>query len=116
VTTANRPTFAIVLRPEPYCLDPIRALRAVLKRALRDHGLRCIGVAERLSVTSASSVAIAGDVALVELASFTAPSLVVDPAAGSFVVMHAAHQLGREFIGCDLAFPEKVAITGTNVS
>ena len=28
--------------------------------------------------------------------------LVVDPAAGSFVVMHAAHQLGREFIGCDL--------------
>ena len=28
--------------------------------------------------------------------------LVVDPAAGSFVVMHAAHQLGRNFIGCDL--------------
>ncbi len=28
--------------------------------------------------------------------------LVVDPAAGSFVVLHAAHQLGREFIGCDL--------------
>jgi hypothetical protein len=30
--------------------------------------------------------------------------LVVDPAAGSFAVMHAAHQLGREFVGCDLAF------------
>jgi site-specific DNA-methyltransferase (adenine-specific) len=29
--------------------------------------------------------------------------LVVDPAAGSFVVMHAAHKLGREFIGCDIA-------------
>jgi site-specific DNA-methyltransferase (adenine-specific) len=29
--------------------------------------------------------------------------LVVDPAAGSFVVMHAAHQLGRDFVGCDLA-------------
>jgi site-specific DNA-methyltransferase (adenine-specific) len=29
--------------------------------------------------------------------------LVVDPAAGSFVVMHAALALGREFIGCDLA-------------
>jgi site-specific DNA-methyltransferase (adenine-specific) len=28
--------------------------------------------------------------------------LVVDPAAGSFVVMCAAHQLGRNFIGCDL--------------
>jgi len=30
--------------------------------------------------------------------------LVVDPAAGSFVVMRAAHQLGREFVGCDLAY------------
>jgi site-specific DNA-methyltransferase (adenine-specific) len=30
--------------------------------------------------------------------------LVVDPAAGSFVVMRAAKQLGREFIGCDLAY------------
>jgi site-specific DNA-methyltransferase (adenine-specific) len=29
--------------------------------------------------------------------------LVVDPAAGSFVVMHAAHQLGRDFVGCDIA-------------
>ena len=32
--------------------------------------------------------------------------LVVDPAAGSFVVMRAAHQLGRNFIGCDLKLPE----------
>jgi site-specific DNA-methyltransferase (adenine-specific) len=30
--------------------------------------------------------------------------LVVDPAAGSFVVMRAAHQLGRDFIGCDIAY------------
>jgi DNA modification methylase len=30
--------------------------------------------------------------------------LVVDPAAGSFVVMQAAHSLGRDFVGCDLAF------------
>ncbi len=30
--------------------------------------------------------------------------LVVDPAAGSFVVMHAANELGRTFIGCDIAF------------
>jgi site-specific DNA-methyltransferase (adenine-specific) len=30
--------------------------------------------------------------------------LVVDPAAGSFVVRHAAHELGREFIGCDIAY------------
>jgi site-specific DNA-methyltransferase (adenine-specific) len=37
----------------------------------------------------------------------TEPSdLVVDPAAGSFVVMVAAHQLERNFIGCDVAFVE----------
>jgi site-specific DNA-methyltransferase (adenine-specific) len=29
--------------------------------------------------------------------------LVVDPAAGSFVAMKAAHQLGRLFAGCDIA-------------
>jgi site-specific DNA-methyltransferase (adenine-specific) len=29
--------------------------------------------------------------------------LVVDPAAGSFVAMQAAHQLGRNFVGCDIA-------------
>jgi site-specific DNA-methyltransferase (adenine-specific) len=39
--------------------------------------------------------------------------LVVDPAAGSFAVMHAAHQLGREFVGCDLAFPEFPAVPTT---
>jgi site-specific DNA-methyltransferase (adenine-specific) len=33
-----------------------------------------------------------------------AGELVVDPAAGSFTVMYAAHQLEREFIGCDLAY------------
>ena len=31
--------------------------------------------------------------------------LVVDPAAGSFVVLHAANELGRDFIGCDIAHP-----------
>jgi site-specific DNA-methyltransferase (adenine-specific) len=30
--------------------------------------------------------------------------LIVDPAAGSFTTMRAAHQLGREFIGCDIAY------------
>lgn len=29
--------------------------------------------------------------------------LVVDPAAGSFVVLRAAQQLGRDFVGCDIA-------------
>jgi site-specific DNA-methyltransferase (adenine-specific) len=35
--------------------------------------------------------------------------LVIDPAAGSFVVMCAAHQLGRDFIGCDIAWDEPAA-------
>jgi site-specific DNA-methyltransferase (adenine-specific) len=37
--------------------------------------------------------------------------LVVDPAAGSFVVMRAEHELGREFIGCDLSLPDSVGGT-----
>jgi len=28
----------------------------------------------------------------------------LDPCAGSFVVLHAARELGREFLGCDLAY------------
>jgi site-specific DNA-methyltransferase (adenine-specific) len=46
--------------------------------------------------------------ALIE--AITSPGdLVVDPAAGSFVVMRAAHELGREFIGVDLAYQEVVS-------
>ena len=37
------------------------------------------------------------------IAATTAPgALVVDPAAGSFSVMKAAHQMDRRFLGCDL--------------
>jgi site-specific DNA-methyltransferase (adenine-specific) len=40
---------------------------------------------------------------------------VVDPAAGSFVVMHAARELNREFIGCDIAYvdaaPRRLSMT-----
>jgi site-specific DNA-methyltransferase (adenine-specific) len=40
------------------------------------------------------------------IAAVTQPGdVVVDPAAGSFVVMRAAHRLGRNFIGCDLRIP-----------
>jgi site-specific DNA-methyltransferase (adenine-specific) len=39
------------------------------------------------------------------IAATTSPGeLVIDPAAGSFVVMHAARQLGREFFGCDVSY------------
>jgi site-specific DNA-methyltransferase (adenine-specific) len=37
--------------------------------------------------------------------------LVVDPAAGSFVVMHAAHGLGREFIGCDIGYRRPLIVS-----
>jgi site-specific DNA-methyltransferase (adenine-specific) len=37
------------------------------------------------------------------IAAVTEPGdLIVDPAAGSFVVMKAAHQLDRNFVGCDV--------------
>jgi site-specific DNA-methyltransferase (adenine-specific) len=39
------------------------------------------------------------------IGSVTQPEdLIVDPAAGSFAVMHAAHELGRNFIGVDIAY------------
>ena len=47
------------------------------------------------------------------IAATTEPGdLVVDPAAGSFAVMHAARQLGREFVGCDAAYvvPDQAAL------
>jgi hypothetical protein len=57
---AGRPTFVIFLRPESYCLDPVRALRAVLKNALRSHGMKCVGIGERSpDVLGTSSAAIA---------------------------------------------------------
>jgi site-specific DNA-methyltransferase (adenine-specific) len=40
------------------------------------------------------------------IAAVTKPGdLVVDPAAGSFIVMHAARALGRDFVGCELVLP-----------
>ena len=39
------------------------------------------------------------------IAAVTQPGdLVVDPAAGGFTVMHVAHELGRRFVGCDIAY------------
>jgi site-specific DNA-methyltransferase (adenine-specific) len=42
--------------------------------------------------------------------------LVVDPAAGSFVVMHAATKLGRDFIGCDIAYERTAAYAGNDAA
>jgi hypothetical protein len=39
----NRPLFTLTLRPEPG-VDPINALRRVLKVLLRQYGMRCTSV------------------------------------------------------------------------
>ena len=45
---ANRPVFVLRLQPLPE-VDTIKALRALLKRALRSYGLRCVGLREEPS-------------------------------------------------------------------
>ena len=42
--TVTWPIYVIYLKPEAHCPDHIKALRSVLKRALRDHGMRCITI------------------------------------------------------------------------
>jgi hypothetical protein len=43
---SERPTFRLVLRPEPNVADPERALRRLLKIALRKFRLKCLSVEE----------------------------------------------------------------------
>lgn len=45
MTAAERPVFLIALRAEPR-VDAIRALRGLLKTALRKYGLRCVSCVE----------------------------------------------------------------------
>jgi hypothetical protein len=42
--TPPRPIFVLRLRPERNCVDPIHALRALLKRMLRKYRLRCLSI------------------------------------------------------------------------
>jgi len=41
-----RPIYVLRLRPEKHVDDPIKALRAALKRFLRTYGLKCISATE----------------------------------------------------------------------
>ena len=51
------------------------------------------------------------------IAATTEPGdLVIDPAAGSFVVMRTARELGREFIGCDIAYAAVDHMTSTQAA
>jgi len=45
IPAKERPTFTLELRPEPG-VDPVLALRALLKIALRRFGLRCVAARE----------------------------------------------------------------------
>jgi len=41
---ADKTRFIITLEPTNDCTDPLKALRELLKRALRSWGLRCTGL------------------------------------------------------------------------
>jgi site-specific DNA-methyltransferase (adenine-specific) len=75
---------------------PIRA-----KATWHDHGIRDRWV-EKVDRRIHPHVKPAGLIRRL-IAAVTAPGdLIIDPAAGSFLVMHVADELGRRFIGCDL--------------
>jgi hypothetical protein len=52
------PLFVVTFCAEPGCPDPIRALRALLKRAPRDQPLKCVDLAERLPAVASSTAAL----------------------------------------------------------
>ena len=76
---------------------PMRA-----KATWRDHGIRDRWV-EKVDPRIHPHIKPAGLIRRL-IGAVTAPGdLIVDPAAGSFLVMHIAHELGRRFIGCDIS-------------
>ena len=75
---------------------PLRA-----KATWRDHGIRDRWVEK----VDTRFIRISSRPVLIRrlIAGVTMPGdLIIDPAAGSFLVMHLAHELGRRFSGCDL--------------
>jgi site-specific DNA-methyltransferase (adenine-specific) len=76
---------------------PLRA-----KSTWRDHGIPSRWH-EKVDNKTHPHVKPAGLIARL-IGAITAPGdLVIDPAAGSFVVMHVANEMGRRFVGCDIA-------------
>jgi site-specific DNA-methyltransferase (adenine-specific) len=92
--TRRRGDYLLVLQKPP--------LRA--KGTWRDHGIPSRWP-EKVETKTHPHVKPAGLIARL-IGAVTMPGdLVVDPAAGSFVVMHVANNLGRNFVGCDIACP-----------
>jgi len=91
--TRRRGDYLLVLQKAP--------LRA--KATWRDHGIpnRWAEKVNRKEHPHAKPIGLTTRL----IAATTQPGdLVADPAAGGFGVMRAAHQLGRNFIGCDIAY------------
>ena len=85
---------------------PLRA-----KATWRDHGIRDRWV-EKVDTRIHPHIKPAGLIRRL-IAAVTAPGdLIIDPAAGSFLVMHVAHELGRRFIGCDISCGRTTNRTG----
>ena len=38
------PIYIVKLRPEPQCVDPVKALRRALKFLVRNYQLRCVSI------------------------------------------------------------------------
>jgi site-specific DNA-methyltransferase (adenine-specific) len=74
------------------------------KATWRDHGIRDRWV-EKVSRKTHPHLKPIGLIRRLIAAVTHEGDLVIDPAAGSFTVMHAAHELGRRFAGCDLCAP-----------
>jgi site-specific DNA-methyltransferase (adenine-specific) len=95
------------------CGDYLLVLQKPPKRAKgtwRDHGIRDRW-SEKVDRKIHPHLKPAGLITRLITATTNRGDLVVDPAAGSFVVMHAALALGRDFIGCDLAYAPAPAPT-----
>jgi site-specific DNA-methyltransferase (adenine-specific) len=90
--TRRRGDYLLVLQKPP--------LRA--KATWRDHGIPSRWP-EKVDRKAHPHAKPAGLIARL-IGAVTAPGdLVVDPAAGSFVVMHVCNDMGRRFVGCDIA-------------
>jgi site-specific DNA-methyltransferase (adenine-specific) len=90
--TRRRGDYLLVLQKEP--------LRA--KGTWNDHGIPSRWP-EKVDRKTHPHAKPAGLIARL-IGATTAPGdLVVDPAAGSFIVMHVANSMGRRFAGCDIA-------------
>ena len=72
------------------------------KTTWRDHGIDRDRWVEKVDTRIHPHIKPAGLIRRL-IAAITAPGdLIIDPAAGSFLVMYVAHELGRRFRSCDL--------------